>query len=64
MTTLVRLKLALVVIGLITWVWGYRVDDSYLRIVGIVVLLIAVLMRFVGRPRRAKETPEDEPPAS
>lgn len=64
MNTLVRLKLALVVIGLIIWVWGYRVDDSYLRIVGIVVLLIAVLMRFVGRRRPAKETPEDEPPAS
>jgi asparagine N-glycosylation enzyme membrane subunit Stt3 len=61
--TLVRLKLALVAIGLIIWVWGYRVDDSYLRVVGIIVLLIAVLMRFVGRPRRAKETPEDEPPA-
>lgn len=59
---LVRLKLALVAIGLIIWVWGYRVDDSYLRVVGIIVLLIAVLMRFVGRPRRAKETPEDEPP--
>ena len=63
MNTLVRLKLALVVIGLIIWAWGSRVDDSYLRIVGIVVLLIAVLMRFVG-PRRAKQTPEDEPPAS
>jgi asparagine N-glycosylation enzyme membrane subunit Stt3 len=61
--TLVRLKLALVAIGLIIWVWGYRVDDSYLRVVGIIVLLIAVLMRFVGRPRRAKETPEVEPPA-
>ena len=63
MNTLVRLKLALVVIGLIIWVWGYRVDDSYLRMVGIVVLLIAVLMRFVGRRRRAKDPPEDQPPA-
>jgi asparagine N-glycosylation enzyme membrane subunit Stt3 len=62
--TLVRLKLALVAIGLIIWAWGSRVDDSYLRIVGIVVLMIAVLMRFVGRPRRAKQPPEDEPPAS
>lgn len=58
-----RVKLALVVIGLIIWVWGARVDDSYLRIVGIVVLLVAVLMRFIGRPRRATEPPEDEPPA-
>jgi hypothetical protein len=59
---LVRLKLALVVIGVIIWVWGYRVDDSYLRIVGIVVLLIAFLLRFVRR-RPPPESRKDEPPA-
>lgn len=47
---MVRWKLALFVIGLILWVWGYRTDDSYFRIAGIVVLLIAFLLRFV-RPR-------------
>jgi hypothetical protein len=63
MTNLVRLKLALVVIGLIIWAWGYSVDDAFLRIVGIVVLLIAFLLRFVGRKPRAPEAPKNEPPA-
>jgi hypothetical protein len=61
--TLVRLKLALVVIAVIIWTWGYRVDDSFLRIVGIVVLLIAFLLRFIGRRPRAPEAKKDEPPA-
>jgi hypothetical protein len=60
---LVRLKLALIVIGLIIWAWGYRVDDSFLRLGGIVVLLIAFLLRFVGRRPRTPEGSKDEPPA-
>jgi hypothetical protein len=61
-STLVRLKLALVVIGLIIWAWGYRSDDSFLRISGIVVLTIAFLLRFVGRRARESEAPQDPPP--
>jgi hypothetical protein len=61
--TLVRLKLALVVIALIIWAWGYSVGDSLLRVIGIVVLLIAFLLRFVGRRPRVPTTPKDEPPA-
>jgi hypothetical protein len=60
---MVRLKLALVVIALIIWTWGYRVDDSFLRVAGIVVLLIAFLLRFVGRRRRAPHASKEEPPA-
>jgi hypothetical protein len=59
---MVRLKLALVVIGLIIWTWGYRVEDSFLRAVGIVVLLIAFLLRFVGRRSRAPGVSKDQPP--
>ena len=62
MNTMVRLKLALVVIALIIWTWAYRVDDSFLRVVGIVVLLIAFLLRFVGRRSRASGASKDEPP--
>jgi hypothetical protein len=62
MNTLVRIKLALVVIGLIIWAWGYRTDDSFFRVVGIVVLLVAFLLRFVGR-RRRQEPERNEPPA-
>jgi hypothetical protein len=62
MNTLVRLKLALVVIALIIWAWGYSVGDSLLRVIGIVVLLIAFLLRFIGRRSRAP-TQKDEPPS-
>ena len=63
MSTLVRMKLALFLIGLILWTWGYRSDDSYFRIAGIVVLLIAFLLRFVGRRGRDPE-PRKDPPSS
>jgi hypothetical protein len=63
MNTLVRIKLALVVIGLILWFWGYRTDDSYFRIAGIIVLLVAFLLRFVRRRHRRAEPEKTEPPA-
>jgi hypothetical protein len=56
------LKLGLVIAGLIIWAWGYRTDDSFLRISGIVVLTIAFVLRFVGRRARASEAPKDPPP--
>lgn len=62
MSTLVRLKLALVVVGLIIWAWGFRTDDSFLRASGIVVLTIAFLLRFVGRRARTSGAPTDPPP--
>jgi len=60
---LVRAKLALFVIGLILWTWGYRSDDSYFRIAGIVVLAIAFLLRFVARRPRAQDPPKDGTPS-
>jgi hypothetical protein len=62
LTTLVRLKLGIAAVGLIIWAWGYRTDDSFLRISGIVVLTIAFLLRFAGRRTRASDAPEDPPP--
>lgn len=60
MNSMVRLKLALFVIGLILWMWGYRTDDSYFRMAGIVVLLIAFLLRFVRRRPPATEARKDD----
>ena len=62
MSPMVRWKLALFVIGLILWTWGYRTDDSYFRVAGIVVLLIAFLLRFVRRRESAPEARKDDAP--
>ena len=63
MSPMVRWKLALFVIGMILWMWGYRTDDSYFRVAGIVVLLVAFLLRFVGRRPRSTETRKDDAPS-
>ena len=62
MNTMVQIKLALVVIGLIIWFQGYRTDESWLRVTGIIVLLAAFLLRFVGRRRSARGDDDKEPP--
>lgn len=63
MSPMVRWKLALFVIGMILWMWGYRTDDSYFRVAGIVVLLVAFLLRFVGRRPRSTDTRKDDAPS-
>lgn len=62
MNTMVQIKLALVVIGLIIWFQGYRTDESWLRVTGIIVLLAAFLLRFVGRRRPARGDDDKEAP--
>jgi hypothetical protein len=61
---MVEVKLALVVIGLIVWFQGYRTDESWLRVTGIIVLLVAFLLRFVGRRRPAAGEDDKEVPPS
>ena len=47
MSRLTQLKLGLAIIGLLLWGYGYRVDDSRLRWIGIGFLAGAALLRFV-----------------
>lgn len=63
MNTMVQAKLALVVVGLIVWFQGYRTDESWLRVTGIIVLLVAFLLRFIGRRRPARKDDDKEAPA-
>lgn len=51
MISIVWVRFALAVIGLIVWAYGYRFDDSMFRWVGIGFLAVAVLLRFAPRPR-------------
>jgi hypothetical protein len=46
----------------VIWAWGYRTDDSLLRIIGIAALLVAFLLRFVDRQKRSPTTEDKEPP--
>ena len=50
MSTLSWVKIAVAVLGITIWAFGYRYDDSTLRWIGIAVLAAAALMRFY-RPR-------------
>jgi hypothetical protein len=53
MSALTQLKLGLVVIGLILFGYGLRVDHERLRWIGIAFLAAAAALRFV-RPRGSK----------
>jgi hypothetical protein len=49
MTTVTSIKVALVAIGIIVWAYGVRVDDRTFTWMGIGFLVVAFLLRFVGR---------------
>lgn len=42
-------RIALLVIGLVVWGYGARVDDSRLRMIGIGILAVALILRFFRR---------------
>lgn len=53
MTSLSWIKVAIAVIGIAIWSFGYRQDDATIRWVGIAVLAAAALLRFYpSRPGR------------
>ena len=56
MTTLTRIKLILALIGIATWGYGVRIDHRPVQWVGVALLAIALLLRFMFRrespPRR------------
>jgi hypothetical protein len=41
-----EIQLALLVVGLMVWGYGQRVDDDRLRAVGIVFFAVATVLRF------------------
>ena len=58
MRTLLWVRMALALIGVVVWGWGYRTDDPQIRLAGMAILLVTLLLRFV--PKRWLG--EDEPP--
>jgi len=53
MSRLTQLKLGILIAGLIVWGYGARVDNPWLRWVGIGFFAVAVVLRFVG-PRSSR----------
>jgi hypothetical protein len=51
MMSIVWARFVLALVGILVWAYGYRVDDSTVRWVGIGCLAVAVLLRFVRRQR-------------
>jgi hypothetical protein len=49
MRRLILARTILLVAGVVAWGWGYRVEDPNIRLAAIVVLAIALLLRFVPR---------------
>jgi hypothetical protein len=55
------IQLTLLVMGLIIWGYGQRIDDPSLRLVGIAFFALATMLRFFRRSgTRVDEPPDDE----
>ena len=56
------IQIAFLVMGLIIWGYGQRVDDPRLRLVGIAFLSVATLLRFFRRSdtRQHSDEPDNE----
>ena len=61
MTRRTEAQLTLLVIGVLVWGYGQRVDDSRLRWIGIVFFAAATALRFARR-RSDSGNSTDEPP--
>jgi hypothetical protein len=53
MTRRTEIQLALLVIGLVLWGYGQRIDDGRLRAIGIVFFAVATALRLLKRRNTA-----------
>jgi hypothetical protein len=49
MRRLLLARTALGLVGVAVWGWGYRADDPRIRLVGIIILAVTLLLRFVPK---------------
>ena len=51
MNTITRVKLGVVLIALIIWAYGFRADNRTLMWIGMALVVVAFLLRFVPQRR-------------
>jgi hypothetical protein len=54
------IQLVLLVIGLIVWGYGQRIDDPSLRLVGIALFALATMLRFFRQSGTHHEEPDHD----
>jgi hypothetical protein len=54
------IQLALLVMGIIVWGYGQRIDDPSLRLVGIALFALATMLRFFRRSGTHHEEPDHD----
>jgi hypothetical protein len=50
-----QVRLVVMAIGLVVWGYGVFADDENVRLVGIIVLLISLILRFVPKRFRGDD---------
>lgn len=52
MTPLQMWRLTIAIVGVLVFLWGIKIQDETVRLVGIAFLVVALALRFLGRSRR------------
>ena len=58
MTRYTQIKLALAVVGVLIWAYGYRANDPTIRLIGIIVLALSVILRLLPKRLRDDDYPK------
>ena len=48
--TILQIRLALALAGVATWGWGVKIDRNEVRWLGIALIGLSLLLRFIRRP--------------
>lgn len=51
MSTILKVRLAVAAIGLVVWGYAVYANDATLRLVGMVMLALSLLLRWIRTPR-------------
>jgi hypothetical protein len=60
MKRLILFRIILGAIGVAVWGYGYRVDDAKVRLIGITILAVTLVLRFVPKRWLGGEKPPSE----